>query len=116
MRSKRERELCDRIAALEHQRNCYGVRIKELESQITALRRDHEIVEVLNALRENEGEAVHIPNPNPDFGGPAQVITVYRDFDDDDGTAFTSGPEFQGMDESLLDCLRKAVVARVNRG
>lgn len=54
------------------------------------------------------GQAVNIPNANPDWVGPAQVITVYADFTDKDDNAFLSDPGIDGMDESLLNCLQKA--------
>ena len=67
--------------------------------------RNRRIVSAIEQLTQEEGQAVTIPNPNPDFGGPNNVITCYRDFEDDEGTSFTG--------DSLLECLEKAVSAQV---
>ena len=77
-------------------------------AEVRRLQVFEKMVKVLNDLREQEGEAVMIPNANPDYGGPAQVITVYSGFDDEDGKAFSSDQGKHGMNESLLNCLEKA--------
>ena len=107
-----------------HERNCchtrprmifidkqsQGRRDRRLRTENARLQTRSAIVDAINALREEEGQGVSIPNANPDWGGPAQVITVYADFTDD--KVFSSDPGIDGMDESLLNCLQKASKAR----
>lgn len=82
-------------------------RIRELETEVARLKQYERIVTLIHAFRQKEGSAVNIGNPNPYWTGPAQAVTFFRGFEDDDGTTIGSDPGIHGMTESLLNCLEK---------
>ena len=65
------------------------------------------ILDNIDKLRADEGDCVHIPNDNPDFGGPNCVVQVSADFEDDKAQSF--------FGDTLAACLEKAVAAREAR-
>jgi hypothetical protein len=95
-------------AIVDHLRIAFQAGFEASEAAIMQSReihdRDRRTVKAIDTLREQEGEAVQIPNDNPDFGGPNCVIIWHRDFGDDEGVRFPG--------DTLLECLEKAVAAR----
>ena len=73
----------------------------EIKSSVEYTRR---LRDAIDELRQEEGEAVQIPNDNADFDGPNNVVIWHRDFEDDAGTSFTG--------KTVLECLENAVAAR----
>lgn len=80
---------------------------KQIESLTAENARLRGIVDMIDALRADEGDTVAIHNDNPDFGGPNNVISVSWDFG--------KSVEHYITGTSLLDCLTKAIRYREAR-
>ena len=66
-----------------------------------------EVVEMIEELRTDEGDVLSIPNPNPDFGGPAHIVLCSWDFNEDNRQSYSG--------ETLRECLIKACQDREAR-
>ena len=100
------RELAALLAELRHNDYMQGARdayawARQSDTPEAATARGWALIQ---QLRAPDGARIAICSPNPDFGGPNEVVEYYKDYDD------TAGTSYYGT--TVLDCLEQAAAAQ----